>query len=91
MRALGVVEGDPVADDPLGVEAVGQLVQMHRLVFERPPQPFDEDIVHAPAPAIHGDGDLGVLEGVRELEAGELAPLVGVEDVGLAISGQRLV
>ena len=60
-------ESDRVANEPLGVEAVGQLVQMHRLVFERPPQPFDEDIVHAPGPAIHRDGDLGVFVGVREL------------------------
>jgi hypothetical protein len=25
-------------------------VQIDRLVFERPPQAFDEDVVHAPAP-----------------------------------------
>ena len=39
---LGVVEADPVADDPLGLEAVGQFVQVDRLVFERPPEPLDE-------------------------------------------------
>ena len=47
---LGVVEVDPLADDPLGPEAIRQFVQIDRLVFERPPQAFDEDVVHAPAP-----------------------------------------
>jgi len=51
MGPLGVVEADPLADDPFGLEAVGQLMQVDRLVFERPPQALDEDIVHAAAPA----------------------------------------
>ena len=50
MGPLGVVEVDPLADDPLGPEAIRQFVQIDRLVFERPPQAFDEDVVHAPAP-----------------------------------------
>ncbi len=43
------------------------------------------------APPVHGDRDLGVLEHAGEVEAGELAALVGVEDLGLAVSGHRLV
>ena len=31
MGPLGVVEVDPLADDPFGREAVGQLVQVDRL------------------------------------------------------------
>ena len=30
---LGVVEGDPVANDPFGVEAIAQLVRIDRLVL----------------------------------------------------------
>jgi len=75
---LGVVEGDPVANDPFGVEAIARLVRIDRLVFERAPQPLDEDVVHAAAPSIHGDGDPGVLEHGREVEAGELAALIGI-------------
>ena len=37
MGPLGVVEVDPLADDPFGREAVGQLVR-------RPPLRLDEDV-----------------------------------------------
>ena len=90
MGPLGVVKLDPLADDPLGPEAVGQLVQVDRLVLERPPEALDEDVVHAAAPAVHGDGDIRVLERAGEVAAGELAALVGVEDLRPAVSGQRL-
>ncbi len=73
MGPFGVVEADPLADDPFGLEAVRQLVQVDRLVFERAPQTLDEDVVHAAAPAVHGDRDAGVLERAGEGEAGELA------------------
>jgi len=91
MGPLGVVKADPVANDPFGLEAVAQLVQIDRLIFERPPKPFDKDIVHVSAPAIHGDRDLRILEDAGELEAGELTALIGVEDFRLAISDQRFV
>ena len=52
---LKVVKADPITDQAPGLEAVGDLVQVDRLVFERAPQPLDEDVVHAPAPAIHRD------------------------------------
>ncbi len=42
MRPDGVVEADPLADDPFRLEAIGQLVQIDRLVFERPPQALDD-------------------------------------------------
>ena len=49
------------------------------------------NIVHAAAPAVHGDRDAGVLEHIGEVKAGELAALVGIEDLRLAVSGQRLL
>ena len=54
MGPLGIVEIGPPADVPLGHEAVVQPVQVDRLVLERPPEPFDKDIVHAPAPIARG-------------------------------------
>ena len=42
------------------------------------------------ASAVHGDGDAGVLEHGGELQAGELAALVGVEDLGAAVAFQSL-
>ncbi len=91
MGPLGVVEADPFADNPLGLEAISELVQVDRFIFERAPQPFDKYVVHAPAPAIHGDRHAGVLEHIGEVGAGELAALVGVEDLRLAGCGQRFV
>ncbi len=82
----GIVEADPLTDDPFGLEAVRQLVQVDRFIFERAPQPLDEDVVHAAAPTVHGDRHIRVLEDTGEVEAGELAALVGVEDLRLAAS-----
>ena len=91
MGPLGVVEVDPLADDPFGREAVGQLVQVDRLVFQRPPQPLDEDVVHAAAATVHGDAHAGVFEDAGEVEAGELAALVRVGDFWVSVVGQRRI
>ncbi len=42
MGPLGVIEVDPLVDDPFGREAVGQFVEIDRLIFQRPPQPLDD-------------------------------------------------
>ncbi len=42
MRPDGVVNIDPLADDPFGRKSVGQVVQIDRLVFERPPEALDD-------------------------------------------------
>lgn len=60
-----------------------------RLIFERSPEALDEDIVHAAAPAVHGDRDLRAAERTGEVEAGELASLIRVEYPRRAVSGQR--
>ncbi len=91
MGPLGIIEVDPLADNPFGFEAVRQFVQVDSLVFERTPQSFDKDVIHAPAPPIHRDRDLSALEDAGEVEAGELASLIGIEDFRLAVSIQCLV
>ena len=60
-------------DDALSDESIDHFVQIDGLIFERPPQALDEDIVHAPSAAIHRDRDASVFEHAGELEAGELA------------------
>ncbi len=42
MRPLGVAEANPLADDPFGLEAIRQVVQIDRLVLERPPEALDD-------------------------------------------------
>ena len=53
IRPFAVVEDDPLIDDPLGLKAVGYVVQIHSLLLQRPPEPFDEDIVQIPAAPLH--------------------------------------
>ena len=52
MRPLRVVKADPVVDDPFGLKAVGDLVQIHSLLLQGPPEPFDENVVQIPSSAI---------------------------------------
>ena len=58
MRPLRVVKADPVVDDPFGLEAVGDLVQIHSLLLQGSPEPFDEDIVEITTAPIHRDFDV---------------------------------
>src|ERR1700728_1262772 len=46
VRASIIVEGDPSGDTARSLAAVGVAFEIDVLVLERPPQPFDEDVVH---------------------------------------------
>jgi hypothetical protein len=39
-------------------------VQINAFILQRPPEPFDEDIVDAAALAVHRDLDVGALQAV---------------------------
>ena len=55
MRALRVVEPNPVIDDPFCLEAVGDFMQVNGLLLQRPPQPFNKDVVrYRPRPSLTG-------------------------------------
>ena len=56
------------------------------MVFDGPPQPFNEDIVLASAAAIHADGDPVILEDLCESVTGKLCSLIRVEDLRLAVA-----
>ena len=49
MRPPGVAEPGPVIDDLFCLEAVGDLVQIHNLLLQGPPEPLDENIVQIPS------------------------------------------
>ena len=55
--------------------------QVNLLIFDPAPQPFDEDIVEAPASAIPAEADIGVLQASGESHRRELRALVGIEDL----------
>ena len=75
MWASGVVKGQisANADAGLGHSLVG--VELDFLVFDRTPEPLNEDIVPPRALAIHRDGDLRLLQHVGEGDGGELRSL----------------
>src|SRR5690606_26983220 len=90
MWASGVVKGQISTNAPtgLGHSLVG--VEVDLLVFDRTPEPLDEDIVPPRALAIHRDGDLRLLQHGGEVDGGELRSLIRIEDIGLAITSKRL-
>ena len=71
---------------PCGLPRVGVSLQVHLFVFHRPPQTLHEDVVGVSPLPVHADLHPVVLEDLSELQAGELAPLVGVEHFRLAIA-----
>src|SRR6516162_477689 len=89
MLTLLIVEIEPGANTGFGLGHTRIGVEVDLLVFEASPQSLDEDVVHAPALAVHADHDPVVLQGAGEVVAGELAALVGIEDVGPAVARER--
>ncbi len=68
MRSSAVVElqisGQALSGDRYPV--VG--AQIDLLVFDRSPEPFDEDVVPPRALAVHADLDVGVLQRLDEVD-----------------------
>src|ERR1700676_4519608 len=95
MRTLAVVEVQIPAERSTRLADAVVSPQIDLFVFDRAPEPLDEHVVAPCAFAIHADRD-GVSEQqasellAGELLAGELAALVGVENLGLAVPGERL-
>ena len=91
MGPVGVVEIE--IDSQTGFGGRDRVVglQIDLLVLDAPPQSLDEDVVAPAALAVHADRDLVVLEHLREVQAGELAALIGVEDFRLAVAGDGLL
>ena len=87
VRPPGIVESEVAGQllPGLGDALVGMEVDV--LIFHALPQAFDKYIID-PAPlAIHAYLDLVGLQHLGEVVTGELAPLVGVEDLWRAVLG----
>ena len=73
MRSLSVVEGQIAAKPAPSLRDASVGAQIDFLIFDRPPEPFDKDIV-APRPlAVHADRNLGVLQDFEKGNRCELA------------------
>src|SRR5215218_10943064 len=88
VRPSSIVESQVPAERSTRIAYAVIGPQVDLLVFHRAPQPLDEHVVTPGAAAIHANADRLVLQHLREGCAGELAALVGVEDLWLAMVRQ---
>src|SRR5262245_31286233 len=86
-----VVEVQIASDQSAGLADAVVGAQIHLLVLDAAPQPLDEHIVAPGAPAVHADGDPVFDQHASECRAGELAALVRVEDLRLAVMCQSML
>jgi len=66
-------------------------VQVDFLVLDTAPQALDEHVVHPSSPAVHADPHALCQQRFGEVLGGELATLIGVEDLGGTVAHQRLL
>src|SRR5690625_3393986 len=76
-----VIKADPRTDPGTRLATIGIALQIDVLMLERTPQPLNEDVVHPPAAAIHVEAHSGSRQYAGEGGAGELADLVGIEEL----------
>ncbi len=91
MLAAAVVELNPIGGE--GSEfGYGLIAPQPKLfIFQTPPKPLDEDVVHPATTPVHADLDTLLLKLGDPLFSGELAALVRVEDLWFATrAAQRL-
>src|SRR3954454_19014598 len=91
MWSAGVVKAEVTGEriPRLGYCVVGP--QEYFFIFDRSPESLHEHIVAPSAPAIHADSDGVVDQLAGECGTGELAALIGVEDLRLAMASQGLL
>src|SRR3954452_20470822 len=83
MRTLMVVKVEIALQGREQIEATGEVAGIDQFVFERAPQPFDENIVEGSATAIHADRNATLPERSQEFGGSELRALIGVPDFRL--------
>src|SRR5260370_12889401 len=81
MRSLAVVEVEIAADRGarLADAVVGPEIDL--FVFDRAPEPLDENVVPPRSLAVHADGDGALHQEAGELRTAELAALAGIENL----------
>src|SRR5436190_1123628 len=84
MRPPQIIPVDELGKAAPLFDAVGRWAQVDPFVLHGPPQALDKDVVVAAPASIHADLDLVIPPPRGEFVAGELCPLIGIDDAGLA-------
>jgi hypothetical protein len=86
VRTPGVVLLEPFVESGFEGGQGAVFVEIDFFVFDAAPESFDEDVVHVSASAVHADGNAEGGEFLCPFLGGELAALVGIEDVGQVVA-----
>jgi hypothetical protein len=81
MRALAVMEDQTTTKQGTCLANATVSTKIDFFILDRTPQSFRNKRYRASAAAVHADGDAPRQQQARELGAGELAPLIGVENL----------
>ena len=91
VRPALVVKRHVFLSSALGLADAVVGMQIHLFVFDTLPESFHEYMIPPTTGDIHADLNAVVFQQPSELQAGELAPLVSIEDVRCAKPGDRLL
>src|SRR3954463_609176 len=81
MKTFLIVKPEVTFDAGSGFRHRRVVFQVHLLVFERTPQALDENVARAAPPPVHADRDRGRYQFSGKPVAGELRPLIAVENI----------
>ena len=90
MWTPAIIKVQVAADRSAGLANAVVGIEINLLVFNAAPQPLDEHVVPPGALAVHADGDPVFDQNASECRAGELAALIRVEDIRLAVTSQSV-
>ena len=88
VRSYMAVPPQKAGQADLCLPAIAVGTQVHLLVLDCSPQSFNEDVVVAALPSRPADADSVSLQAGHEVGGGELAALIGVEDLWPAAASQ---
>ncbi len=80
MRALAAIIFKPLHQPAAKLAAAVKRMQVKIMIFDGPPEPFNKNVVHGTATAVHAEGDAGGFKHIGKAIARKLSPLISVKD-----------
>ena len=89
-RALRVIVCHPFSDPGACLRSGLKRIEIDTFIFQRPPKPLNHPVINPAAFPVHGYLHVHIFQCLCPLKAGELAALVTVHDLRLAVFGDGL-